>query len=367
MQTKTYFATSVPAALEVARQELGQDALLVGSRPAPAAARQYGRLEVTFAFDPKERAPRPVEMASFFQAANPAKASASAPASAIDEIRQELSALRVAVGGAGAQVPAKENMVERQLIERGFSANMASEIASAVSGKPGDPSAAILQELMRRIPVTPARELTPGEGRTLAFVGPPGRGKTTSLIKVALSLGLAQRVPVRIYTAGAHPVGGQEQMARYATILGTQWHAYESLAGLNLALNGEEWKGLSLIDTPGIAPADRNELDELSGFFANHAEIEKHLVLRADTGSDDMLHMISRFSALKPTHLFFTSLDEAVSSVPMIETLIRSGIPAQFAGTGQSVSDDLELVNADRLARKAWTVATVPARYATAA
>ncbi len=54
MQTKTYFATSVPAALEVARQELGQDALLVGSRPAPAAARQYGRLEVTFAFDAKE-------------------------------------------------------------------------------------------------------------------------------------------------------------------------------------------------------------------------------------------------------------------------------------------------------------------------
>ena len=37
MQTKTYFASSVPAALEVARQELGEDALLVGSKPAPAA------------------------------------------------------------------------------------------------------------------------------------------------------------------------------------------------------------------------------------------------------------------------------------------------------------------------------------------
>ena len=77
MQTKTYFATSVPAALEVARQELGQDALLVGSRPAPTAARQYGRLEVTFAFDPKEPAPRPAELGLFFQAVNPAKASAS--------------------------------------------------------------------------------------------------------------------------------------------------------------------------------------------------------------------------------------------------------------------------------------------------
>jgi flagellar biosynthesis GTPase FlhF len=274
MQTKTYFATSVPAALEVARQELGQDALLVGSRPAPAAARQYGRLEVTFAFDPKEQAPRPAEMGSFFQAANLAKAPVSAPASAIDEIRQELSALRVAVGGAGAQVPAKENIVERQLVERGFSAETAAEIASAVSSKPGDTHAAVLQELIRRIPVTPWPEVKPGEGRKLAFIGPPGRGKTTCLIKVAMTLGLAHRVPVRIYTAGAHPVGAQEQMARYATILGTPWQAYESVAGLNLALNGEEWKGLSLIDTPGMAPADRNELDELTGFFANRGEIE---------------------------------------------------------------------------------------------
>jgi len=39
MQTKTYFASSVAAALEVARRELGADALLVGSQPTPAASR----------------------------------------------------------------------------------------------------------------------------------------------------------------------------------------------------------------------------------------------------------------------------------------------------------------------------------------
>src|ERR1017187_9607624 len=89
MQTKTYFASSVPAALEVARKELGPEALLVNSRPAPPEARGFGRLEVTFAFDPP-----PPEAP--FEPAPPGRP----PASELDDIRHQLSALRMAVGRA---------------------------------------------------------------------------------------------------------------------------------------------------------------------------------------------------------------------------------------------------------------------------
>ncbi len=54
MDTKIYFATSVQAALEVAREELGENALLVSSKPAPPHARQFGPLEVIFAWDPHD-------------------------------------------------------------------------------------------------------------------------------------------------------------------------------------------------------------------------------------------------------------------------------------------------------------------------
>ena len=161
-------------------------------------------------------------------------------------------------------------------------------------------------------------------------------------------------------------------MARFAAILGTPWQAYESLASLNLALNGGGWKGLALIDTPGISPADRNELRELGQFFAARPDIEKHLVLRADATSADMLNVIARFSSLAPTRLLFTGLDEACSAAPMIETLIRSGIPAAFAGTGQQIPEDLEEVNPERLARSGWansaaSSAIKQARFALAA
>ncbi len=310
MQTKAYFASSVPAALEVARQELGENALLVSSKPTPPQARKFGPLEVTFAWDPKD-----------VSAKNPATS------------------------------PVRPGLLAARLVEAGLSRETAGDIAS-------------VDQLASRIPVARFAEMKPGENRTLAFIGPPGRGKTTSLVKIAVNLGLARRVPVRIYCAGAHAIGAREQAARFAAILGVPFQACESLADLNLTLNPDEW-GLGLIDTPGISPADQSEFGELKDFFVARPEIERHLVLRADASSADMLHMMSRFAGLAPSRMLFTGMDEAIRVGPAIEALIRGGIPATFTGTGQQIPEDLEEVSADRLARAVWTAAEpVPAANA---
>jgi flagellar biosynthesis GTPase FlhF len=360
MQTKAYFASSVPAALEFARQELGENALLVSSRPAPAQARQFGRLEVTFAWDPpawdSKEAPLPH---------SPVRRNAaviSPGAAEMNEIREQLAALRAPAGRGGrapdAEVATEDSLTVERLAMAGFSAELAAEIAEGAARRSGNPDIALVEELTSRIPIAPFIKMKPGEGRALAFIGPPGRGKTISMVKIAVIMGLARRVPARIYCAGAHSIGAQEQGARLATILGAPFQACESLASLNLVLNAESQQGLVLIDTPGISPADRSELAELQDFFTARPEIEKHLVLRSDASSADMLHMISRFSGLRPSRLLFTGMDEAIRMAPVIETLIRGGIPATFAGTGQQIPEDLEEVNAARLARAVWASAT---------
>jgi flagellar biosynthesis GTPase FlhF len=305
MQTKTYFANSVPAALEVARQELGAEAMLVTSRPTPEHARQFGKLEVTFAFD---RAPsEPVGKSR----------------SELEDIREQLTALRMAIqrGAAPSELP--------------FTPSAPGVTPIAPAPQP-------------QIPIAPFREMKSGESRTLALVGPAGRGKTTSLVKIALRYGLAKQTPVRIYTVGAHGVGQQEQMARYAAILGVPWEAYESLENLQLALSGEGWRGLCLIDTPGFAPADRTEYNELTNFFSRRKDIEKHLVLRADATTADMHHVLSRFTAMSPDRLLFTGIDEAMSTAAAVDALVRSGIPATFVGTGQRIPEDIEEADSTR-------------------
>ena len=92
-------------------------------------------------------------------------------------------------------------------------------------------------------------------------------------------------------------------MARYAAILGVPFQAFESFESLHLALEGERWKGLILIDTPGAAAADHREMDGMAKFFGRRKEIEKHLVIRAEARSADMQCMLEKFAAIEPSRL----------------------------------------------------------------
>ena len=301
MQTRTYFASSVPAAVEAARRDLGPEAVLVTSRLAPPAMRDLGKLEVIFQLEGPANPLR--------QARNPAPASAPG----LSEIRQELAALREAIG---------------------------------LKTVPKEPEPQVDQ--VDEVHISPFGPVPPGSCRRLAFIGPPGRGKTTSLVKVALRFGLAAKIPVRIYGAGAHGVGGTEQLFRYAAILGVPFQAFEALESLHLALEGDGWKGLTLIDTPGLSTAEVLEMGSFSRFFARHPDIEKHLVLRADAGSADTLNVISRFSCLNPQRLLFTGLDEVANWNEVVRVLARSSIPVTFAGIGPEIPAGIEEMTEER-------------------
>ena len=369
--------------------------MLLNSRPAPAEMRHFGRLEVTFAYDPPTTtrpdsgrlfAPQTVARSSDFALQNATAAQGSAlpgaaryPRSELDELRQQIAALRAEVGksalvnatptfddflfASGAALE-EQGILMTRLAENGMEMATARDLAAATARKPGERRAVLSEELAARVPVRTFSPMNPGECRTLAFVGPAGRGKSTSLVKVACRYGLARRIPVKIYSAGAHGVGGQEQMARYAALLGVPFHACESLESLQLTLTGEARKGLILIDTPGIAPSEEEEMGALANFLGRIQEVETHLVLRADARTADMVRTVARFSAVGPSCLLFTGLDEAVAPGAMLETLIRSGIPAMFAGTGSGIPDDLEEVSAAKLAQDASGIMSLAAAAA---
>jgi len=387
METKTYFASSVPAALEAARKDLGPEAMLVNSRPAPEAARSMGRLEVTFTYDPSLMAPappaQPVTRAPQFPVvskpdsrppnAPERRSAAESPASPfaalrsltpggargrmpeLDEIREQLADLRRTVVGSGRYPPPQEqpspDPVFPRLCAAGMSSDFAREIVAACAGGGGDRRAAVAEELARRIPLVHQRGIA--AGHVLALVGPPGRGKSLTAAKLAYRYGLSAGVPVRILSAGDHGIGANGMLAHCARLLGVPFQACPDAQSLDLALRPAARPGLVLIDTPGLSPTETDETAELVGLLRDQPGLDRHLVLRADARVAEMLHMIECFSPLAPNRLLFTGTEEAVSLCPMIEAMVRSGLGANFAGTGREIAGHLEELDVLRLARTA--------------
>src|SRR5208337_4770648 len=107
-----------------------------------------------------------------------------------------------------------------------------------------DPTAfrgALAEELTSRFQVQPVLGRGEANPRIVALVGPPGCGKTTTLVKLAVNYGLAARRPVMLLSMDTYRVAAAEQLRSYAAILGVGFQVVETVAAL--AQNLEENRG----------------------------------------------------------------------------------------------------------------------------
>src|SRR5579884_3241789 len=103
MRIKSFFAASVDLALGAAREELGPEAMLVQSRPAPPEARHLGDYEVVCALLPSEA----VDNKAASRNRETALPREHAEPSNLDRLTRDLNELRGAVQSLRASVAAK--------------------------------------------------------------------------------------------------------------------------------------------------------------------------------------------------------------------------------------------------------------------
>jgi flagellar biosynthesis protein FlhF len=197
--------------------------------------------------------------------------------------------------------------------------------------------------------VSTGAELDAEKPQVVALVGPPGGGKTTTLVKLAVRYGISSSRPVYLISTDTNRVGGAEQLRSYAAIIGAGFQAVETTRMLQQALETRRGKGLVLIDTQGYAAQEMEESTELSRFLAQDRTVEAHLVAPASMRSADLNSMIDRFEAFAPSKLIFTHLDETSALGAAVSASVRSGKAISFLGTGQQIPEDLEAATATRL------------------
>ena len=242
MTLKSYFSGTVEAAMDLARKELGDDALLVNARPATLETRYLGAYEVVFGVTPRMAA-----------VANPTGTSGPSE-SGSGKLAEEIAALK------------REFDRLKQSLKQSL---------QSAAGKPSVLSPAAEPTLDPDAPLGEAEK----ERAVVALVGPPGAVKPTTLVKLAARYGLESRRPAQILTADVFRIGAANQLRSLAAILGIGCDVAETTGALAQMLEEYRSKDLIFIDTPGLSPADMADGADLANLIAEYPGIDTHLVV----------------------------------------------------------------------------------------
>jgi flagellar biosynthesis protein FlhF len=386
MIVRKFVASSTREALRLVRDTLGANAIILSNRTVDGEIEVMAVAEGDFDGNPPDVkvmpqvAGRTAPEAQVFRNARvrrnkPVPAPASPIAAADDTVSELVAEVRslkqlvetqlsgFAWGETARRDPARPDAL-RQWIAAGFSPDLGRAWLEAMP--PGSRSAELCANLRQRV----HRELQGcvvesdlvEETGIFALVGPTGVGKTTTVAKIgarcALRHGAAQ---LAFVTTDSYRVGAEDQLRVYGKLLGAPVFSARDGAELDVTLEDIRRRRLVLVDTIGMGQRDQRLADQLSLLTGAGHEVQRILVLSANTQLSTLEDVVQRYSEGGLAGCILTKIDEAVRLGEVLDTVIRHQLPIHYLSNGQRVPEDLHRPNPLYLADRAFrTVSRLP-------
>ncbi len=379
MKIKKYLADDFQTAIQRAKREMGRDAIILNSRQINTKG-IFGffakkKVEITVAIDDDLRLesdhlrrPVPGKMTEP-QIKQPATEPAAIINSSEIQVLEEMNKMQELM------VDIKNKMYEVEMI-KGFhepvqdiynllinnhvDKAIALKIASSVENRlPGaktvdykwvqEVSLHTLQEFINEVqPIVVEKNR---RARVVVLVGPTGVGKTTTIAKLAANFTFVDAHKTAFITLDTYRISAAEQLRTFAEIIGVPIKVVFSPSDLEEAIQSFIDRDLIFIDTAGRSPYNNEQMDELQQFIDVARPDETILVLSVNTESDDLIKIYERFNTIGVNKLIFTKLDETTRYGQLLNVFNEIKTPLAYFTTGQSVPDDIEVPDAQNIAR----------------
>lgn len=350
MSVRVFVAANAREGLARIRKELGDDAVVLSTRPHPRGvellASAYGDLAV----------PAVGEIAD-----------TAGSSRILAELARLRGLLQNQLAGFAWNAARRRDPARVALMQTLFAAGFGSALARTLAARLPrglDAEAAqrwLRQVLIRNLPLLERNAGLLAMGGRFALVGSTGSGKTTTLAKLAArgveAHGAAQ---VALVAADAYRIGATAQLTVYADLLGVSLHVAEDQAGLAQILPQLAAKKLVLIDTAGFAPSDPRTR-EAQAFDA--LGVRRLAVIAANQQGAAIEQAMLRFGE-GAAACVLTKLDEAPQPGAALDGTIRHRLPLAYIAGGQRVPEDLHTPNAAYLVDRALKGGQLATPYA---
>lgn len=331
MRLRTFNAKTMPEALQLIKNELGDDAIILSSKE------QAGGIQVIAAMD-EDRKDGMMAIAKQMPSAKPASPS-----------RNDINAqqLRFDVQECLRFHAIPEFFIAKMLatLNDASTAHILARSRLAIA----DESHYFLQLALEHICAeyfAYNRNIVHAE--RIMLVGTPGIGKTLTAAKLATQYAMNHTSPT-VITTDITRAGGVDQLKAFTDILGVEILLCENANQLRQELKRANKNTPVIVDTAGCNPYDDAAMAELAA-LANLAGIEPVLVMAAGLDSQEAIDMAETFLQLPIHRMIATRTDSTRRLGGIVSTAAAHKLALYLNSNSASVTEGLTPFSAAMLA-----------------
>ncbi|MEA2062823.1 MAG: flagellar biosynthesis protein FlhF [Gemmatimonadota bacterium] len=288
-------------------------------------------------------------------------------AGSVSILQRELQDIKTAMGEMTEQLryqrmpalPAQLKEIYKRLVANELDEDITLELIQKLYGRFSEKEYSsaelvekyLIDEITSMIQVAKPTQVREKGPLVLAFIGPSGVGKTTTLAKLATNKKFYGSNKLALITADTYRVAATQQLGTFSEIADIPMEVVHSPRDMTRTVAKHKDKQVLLIDTRGGSQFDERLINELKLMLKAASPDEVHLVLSISTKPGDLLRTIKQFRIGQKARVLFTKFDETLTFGSIVSVVRESALPLSYLTFGQEVPEDVELANAAKIAK----------------